>query len=162
MTDTPTNRPSNAQSVSTAQSAALNGLGCLGVLLGSIALFIIGVVGIGVGVWGLLVDNPWLIGLGLGMATTGLSVGFFALGLDIDDVLSGTVGSGSTGLLGWVSARWLLLLSLVFAVVANGLVLARSGQGWQAWVAAYAVPLPLLAALLIWMIRTKPSIDDLL
>ena len=136
-------------------------LGCFGVILGSLFLFAIGIVGVGLTVFGLVVSGPWLTGLGIGMATTGLSVGVCSLGFDFDDLTSFNVGFDSnSGLAGWISARGILLFSLGFAVVMTGVILFFFRPSWETWVSAFAMPGLMAFVLVIWFVRRKPTLDD--
>lgn len=135
-------------------------IGCVGVLLGSLFLFGMGLLGAGILVYGLLISNPWLVGLGIGMGTTGLSVGFFGLGFDFDGVNDGLLSS-DTGLIGWVSGRGILMLSVSFALMINCLILFFFRPGWQAWVSSFAFPGVMIMMLVISFSRRKPTLDDI-
>ena len=155
-------KPSRLQQAALKEpSIAQETLGCLGVILGSLFLFVMGLVGIGLTIFGLIVGNPWFVGLGIGLATTGLSVGAISLGFDCDG-LSGasSMFDASTGLAGWLSGRGILFLSVTFALVLNCIMLIFFRPAWETWVSAFAFPALMIVILALSFTRRKPGLDD--
>jgi len=134
-------------------SAAKEALGCLGMLLGSVFLFIAGFVGFGLNVWGVVVGNPYLTGFGLGLWNTGFAIGLFGFGISGPHIRALQGGGTSDMLFGLVPARWLYVISTGFAMGMAITLLIVFDAEWRVWLTALPLPSLLLVVFLAWIVR---------